>query len=121
MLHDRIVVLQGIHETFTDGFNLNGGLIAASLQYRCDKVVEIVLCDALRLAFRAERDLLPSTCHSREVLLDSGLEVLIAQRLRILLEISKRLARVCINAFQVTQSKIILDELLPDPWGQVQR
>lgn len=84
-VEDRFIVLDDGQEAQANGFNLFLSFIHASLEHFLAELINVGLGDLDSLAFGAERDLLASREDSREVLIDSRIEMFVTQVLGIVL------------------------------------
>ena len=87
-VEDRFIVLDDSQEAQADGFNLFLSFIHASLEHFLAELINVVLGDLDGLAFGAERNLLASRKDSREVLIDSRIEMFVTQVLRMVLQVA---------------------------------
>lgn len=118
-VEDFSLLLNDLEEAFTDDLNLINGFFRTSLKHLFDKFIDIGLGDFDVFAVGAQRYLITTGEHCSKILVDTVLEIFITQIARMLLHITQDLRRVSINSIQVMHRDLFLQELFPDPGGQV--
>ena len=117
---NRCLAFDDNQESLSNCFDLLSGLIFASFEHFGNEVVNVVLCHLNWLSTCTQRNLFSRWENSCECLVNSSREVRITESLGILLQIAQHLGRVRVNGLKVFKSDIFFQELLPEPWGEVE-
>ena len=118
---DVSLVLNDFEETFTNHLDLLFCFFFTSCEHFLNEIIDVCLSDLDIFSVRADWYFVTTWEYRSEVLIYSILELFIAQSVGILLHVAKDLCWVSVDSFKVLHCHLILQDLLPDPWSQIER